>query len=173
MPAIDFDTLFTLELPYVMRTLRRLGVQPSDEEDLAHDVFFAVYRALESFDPTRPVRPWLFGFAYRLASNYRRKLRPVDELPKEELSDPRPAADEELARADQRRLVLAALERIPLARRGVLILVDLDGLPVIEAARVLELPEGTAHSRLSRAREELAEHLTRLTKKERHARSAS
>ena len=170
LASLDFSTLFTLELAYVVRSLRRLGVSPADVEDLAHDVFIAVHGELENFDQTRPVRPWLFGFAFRVASNYRRKLKPANELEAAELLDPRPLAEEELVRAADRALVVKALESIPLVRRAVFILYEIDGVPIVDAARILEIPEGTAHSRLSKAREEFATAVTRLSKQENHGR---
>jgi len=163
---LHFDTLFTLELAYVVRSLRRLGVRPGDVEDLAHDVFIAVHRELPKFDAARPVRPWLFGFAFRVASNYRRKLRPADELADADPADPRPLAEEELVRAADRAMVVRALEDLPLARRAVFILVDIDGVPIVEVAKTLDIPEGTAHSRLSKARDEFAAAIRRIRKQE-------
>lgn len=171
MKPLDFQTLFTLELAYVMRTLRRLGVYEADLEDVTHEVFIAVHRSLAEYDPSRPVKPWLFGFAFRFASNYRRKLRPADEISSEHVSDAHPLADEALSRADDRRLVLAALDRIPLARRAIFVMHELDGLAVVEIARVLAIPEGTAHSRLSKARVEFTDAITKLARKESHGRS--
>lgn len=172
MKALDFQTLFTLELAYVMRTLRRLGVYEADLEDVTHEVFIAVHRSLADYDASRPVKPWLFGFAFRFASNYRRKLRPADELaPDDHLSDSQPLADEALSRADDRRLVLAALERIPLARRAIFVMHELDGLAIVEIARVLAIPEGTAHSRLGKARAEFSEAIAKLARKESHGRT--
>ena len=169
--TIDFSTLFSLELAYVVRSLRRLGVSPADVEDLAHDVFLAVFHALPQYESARPVRPWLFGFAFRVASNYRRKLRPAAEVMPEELSDPRPLADAELLREADRALVMRALEDLPLARRAVFILTEIDGVPIVEAARILEIPEGTAHSRLSKARDEFSVAIRRIHSKESHGRT--
>jgi RNA polymerase sigma-70 factor (ECF subfamily) len=52
----------------VLRSLQRLGVPPADLEDVAHDVFVVVYRRWADFDRDRPVRPWLFGIAFRTAA---------------------------------------------------------------------------------------------------------
>ena len=52
-------------------------------------------------------------------------------------------------------MVLAALERIPLPRRAVLVMHDLDDVPVAEVASVLGIPLFTAYSRLRKARREL------------------
>src|SRR5438552_2588961 len=73
--------LFDAHAGYVWSTLRRLGVPSADLEDLTHDVFLQVYRRLDVYDPLRPVRPWLFGFAYRIASQHRRRAHRRHETP--------------------------------------------------------------------------------------------
>src|SRR5688500_13501181 len=59
---------FERGFPYVHKSLRRLGVRDADLEDLAHDVFVVAHRQLERYDPERPLLPWLFGIAVRVAS---------------------------------------------------------------------------------------------------------
>src|SRR4051794_28713831 len=67
--------LFAAHGNYVWNALRRLGVRHADLEDLTHDTFVAVYKNWSSFDHRRAVRPWLFGFALRVASDHRRLAR--------------------------------------------------------------------------------------------------
>src|SRR5690349_23546888 len=71
----EFPAVFREHLGYVWHALRRLGVRERDLEDVTHDVFLAVFRKLEQYDPARPLRPWLFGFAFRVASDYRERAR--------------------------------------------------------------------------------------------------
>ena len=160
---LDFRTLFELEVGYVMRTLRRLSVVPADLEDLAHDVFLAVHEQLHRYDPARPLRPWLFGFAFRIASHYRRKSGREAALDAaEELVDAAEAPDALLEKERRRRLVLAALDAIELSRRAVFVLHELDGFTCEEISRTLEIPIGTAYSRLRLAREDFTSAMTRL-----------
>lgn len=63
-----------------------------------------------------------------------------------------------------RALVLAALERIPLPRRAVLVMHDIDDVAVSEVARVLGIPLFTVYSRLRKARRELQAALRRMLK---------
>jgi RNA polymerase sigma-70 factor (ECF subfamily) len=63
---VDFDSLFDAELDYVWNALRRLGVREADLDDEVNEVFLRVHRQLAQYDPSRPVRPWLFAFAARV-----------------------------------------------------------------------------------------------------------
>lgn len=163
-----FADVFAGELAYVMRSLRRLGIQPRDVEDVAHDVFVIVHRELPRYDATRPLRPWLFGIAFRVASDFRRLARNQREVPSvapPEVADDAEPPDRQLERSQDRALVLAALESVELGRRGVLVLHDIDGQPIPEVARALGIPLNTAYSRLRLARDELRAAVLRLAAK--------
>jgi RNA polymerase sigma-70 factor (ECF subfamily) len=163
-----FRAVFEAELEYVFATLRRLGVAPRDVEDVAHEVFLRVHQCWDQYDPSRPLRPWLFAFAVRLASDYRRLARHRREVfaePKEG-EGTASGADELLAGRDRRALVDAALEEVDLDRRAILLLHDLEECPINEVARMLEIPVNTAYSRLRVAREELLRAARRLRRKQ-------
>jgi RNA polymerase sigma-70 factor (ECF subfamily) len=156
--------LFHMHAAYVWNSLRRLGAPPSDLEDLTHEVFVQVYRHLGEFDPDKPVRPWLFGFAFRIASQHRRRAHRRREIPGEPdvAADPAALPDERAAREEDRRLVLAALQGIELDRRAVFVLYEIDGLPMGEIAGSLGIPVNTAYSRLRVARAEFVAAVKRL-----------
>src|SRR5207248_2142231 len=99
--------IYEAQFGYVWHSLRRLGVRERDLEDLAHDVFVAFYRGIEGYDRARPVKPWLFGIAFRVASDYRRRAQHRLEVPheKQEATDGAPGADELFAAGQARRLV--------------------------------------------------------------------
>jgi RNA polymerase sigma-70 factor (ECF subfamily) len=159
---LDFRTIFELEVGYVMRTLRRLGVAPADLEDLAHDVFLAVHQRLDSYDPSRALRPWLFGFAFRVASHYRRKAGRETALDHvERVVDAADGPDALLEKEARRKLVLAGLDAIELSRRAVFVLHELDGVTCDEIARTLAIPVGTAYSRLRLARQDFSAAMNR------------
>jgi RNA polymerase sigma-70 factor (ECF subfamily) len=158
---------FQRELDYVHRTLRRLGTAPSEVEDLAQEVFLALRRAWTEYDPDRPLRPYLFGIAFRIASAYQRKRNREVAFGIVELGDTGPGPDEALQTKQARAVVLAALERIPLPRRAVLVMHDIDDVPVGEVASVLDIPLFTAYSRLRKARRELEAAVRRLLKEAR------
>jgi RNA polymerase sigma-70 factor, ECF subfamily len=155
-PPPTLRALFTMHAPYLWNALRRLGVPASDLEDMTHEVFIQVARHLADFDTGRPVRPWLFGFAYRIASQHLRRAH----RRRETYSDPDatihpgPLPDEQIVADERRRLVLAALQRVDLDRRAVFVLHDIDGTPMADIAESLGIPTNTGYSRLRVARAE-------------------
>ena len=57
---------------------------------------------------------------------------------------------------------MAALERVPLPRRAVVVMHDLDGVPIAEIARRLSMSRFGAYARFGKARRELATAVRRL-----------
>jgi RNA polymerase sigma-70 factor (ECF subfamily) len=153
---------FDKELDYVFETLRRLGARPSEVEDLAHDVFVVLHRNWPTLDTTRPIRPYLFTVAFRVFSGYRR--RRVREIPQASLEAEDGGASPERTLQSKEAIALlhAALEQVPLRRRAVVILHDLDEVPIIEIAQTLSISRFGAYARLRKARKELAAAVRRL-----------
>ena len=119
--TLRFEAVFESELSYVWTSLRRLGVHARDLEDVAHDVFLQVHKTIARYDETRPLRPWLFAFAVRAASDYRRLARHRTDL----LGDDEPlvlddaSIEDDLTRREREAVVAAARrgQRVPRVRR--------------------------------------------------------
>jgi RNA polymerase sigma-70 factor, ECF subfamily len=163
-----FATIFETETSFVWNTLRRFGVPPRDLEDLSHDVFLTVHRRLKDYDPSRPLRPWLFGIVYRTAWRYRELARNRYELVGAEVdvADENAPADEQLMAHQARQRLLSALETIDLDQRAVFLMHDLEGCPMPEIATTLSIPLNTAYSRLRLARGRVKAALERMHAKE-------
>lgn len=146
---------FQKELDYVYRTFRRLGAPPSELDDLAQELFLVLRGTWTAYDPTRPLRPYLFGIAFRIAAANHRKRRRELSVEVVEADDGRPGPDEALEAKQSRALLLAALEKVPLPRRAVLVMYDIDDMPMDQVAAALAIPRFTAYSRLRKARREL------------------
>jgi RNA polymerase sigma-70 factor, ECF subfamily len=164
LSAAEFPAVYAAELGYVWHALRRLGVQDRDLEDLCHDVFVVVFRNLAVYDTRRPIRPWLFGIAFRVASDYRRSARQRREIPgtTRELTCPAPPADEVMLRRERQRLVARALDGLELDRRAVFVMHDIDGHVMPDIAAALGIPLNTAYSRLRLARVDFAAAIKRV-----------
>jgi RNA polymerase sigma-70 factor (ECF subfamily) len=165
--AVRSDCLgaFQREFDYLCRTLRRLGVPASDIEDVAHEVFLVLHRRWEDYDPACALRPWLFGIAFRVAASHRR--RSAREVPHGwlDIEDSGREPEQAVAAAQARTIVLAALEEVPLARRAVLVMHDLDDASMHDIATALSIPLFTAYSRLRKARKEFETAVRQLQKR--------
>ncbi len=151
----DCFQLYRRELDYLIGSLRRLGVPGGDIDDVLHEVFLVMLRRWDDYDRTRPLRPWLFGIAFRVASGHRRRTHREllsDNCDAEDLGA-RP--DDMVAATQGRRLLLEALGAVPLERRAVLIMHEVDELAMRDIAEQLAIPLFTAYSRLRKARREL------------------
>lgn len=120
-------------------------------DDVAQETFVRAFAALEQFDERRPLGPWL----KRIAVN-----RAIDELRSERrlhLVEAKEAATGEsrIERRESEDAVVAAVRRLDVGKRVVVVLHFWLGYSLRQVAEVLALPPGTVASRLSRALAEL------------------
>jgi RNA polymerase sigma-70 factor (ECF subfamily) len=156
---------FDRELDYVFATLRRLGAPREDIEDLAHDVFMVLFRNWTTLDTERPLRPYLFGIAFRIVcAHRRRRLREVPH-PAPDVEGSGPNAEQSVQAHQATDLLWAALARVPLPRRAVIILHELDEVPIAEVAKQLSITRFGAYARLHKGHRELAAAVRRLQRR--------
>lgn len=161
-----FREVYDRHFDYVWNSLRRLAVPERDLEDVCHEVFVVAYKNYEDYDPERPMQPWLFGIAFRVASDYRNKASNERELLTEPEAPSRPSeADRKLDKKEARNLVMEALEGMDVEKRAVFILNKLDGHAMPEIAETMSVPLNTAYSRLRLAKEEFTENIRALRNK--------
>ena len=152
---------------FVFRSLQRLGIRPSDLEDVFQEVFLVVHRRLHTFDGSSALTTWLFGVCLRVAAAHRRRAWFRRELPADDsLEDAREAPaserpDEALAARQARALLDRVLDRMDLDKRAVFVMFELDQLPSEEIATILGVPVGTVWSRLHAARKQFEKVLER------------
>ena len=165
-PAAPFDlgAVYAREFDWVWQTLRRLGIAPRNLPDVTHDVFVVVHQRAFTYDPSRPLRPWLFGVAYRVARDHLNLGRNRHESVTEaiEVADTAPTQEHQVEQSQARELVLAALQSLDLERRVVFILHDLEEQPMSEIAETLGAPAKTLYARLKVAREQFVAAVRRL-----------
>ncbi|MFJ1595831.1 RNA polymerase sigma factor SigM [Streptomyces sp. NPDC088261] len=147
--------------------LRTLGDR-EEAADAVQDALVSAFRAAHTFRGQSAVTTWLHRItvnacldrARKVAS---RKTSPMEDTERlEQLLEPHESAEAPAERQDLHRELLAALARLPVDQRAALVLVDMQGYPVAEAARVLGVPTGTVKSRCARGRARLLPLLTHL-----------
>lgn len=156
--------IFQGHADFVLRLVRRLGVRPSDVEDVAQEVFVIVHRRLADLQAGVPVRSWLFGISRRVVANYRRQLQRRQELPSQQLEDVAVACDQvaQLQSSRDRARLEHALGRLDSDKREVFVLFELEGMDMKDVADMIGCPLNTAYSRLYAARNVVRQALSRL-----------
>jgi RNA polymerase sigma-70 factor (ECF subfamily) len=142
--------------------LRTLG-NPDDAADAVQDALVSAYRAAATFRGESAVTTWLHRITVNACLDLarRRASRPTTTL-SDRTDAETAAAPGPLEAADTAATVLAALRRLPMDQAAAVVIVDVEGFSVREAAEILGAPEGTVKSRCARARARLAELLSEL-----------
>ncbi|WP_446044908.1 RNA polymerase sigma factor SigM [Streptomyces olivaceus] len=147
--------------------LRTLGDR-EEAADAVQDALVSAYRAAHTFRGQAAVTTWLHRITVnacldRARKAASRKTAPVDDTERlEQLLEPHESASAPAERNELHRQLLAALDTLPGDQRAALVLVDMQGYPVAEAARILDVPTGTIKSRCARGRARLLPLLTHL-----------
>jgi len=150
--------------------LRTTG-DPEEASDALQDALISAYRRADSFRGDAAVTTWLHRIVVNASLDRlrRRAVRPWTALPEDEGNTPALIDDTRLAdpgvaveSSETSREVRAALDTLPPDQRAAIVLVDLEGWSVDEAAKALDCPVGTVKSRCFRGRAKLAERLAHL-----------
>jgi len=157
-PELETSCLAVYEkdLDSLHERLQRLGAGPSEVEDLAQEVFLILHRNWPALDVSRPFRPYLFAVAFRVACAHRRRRR--REVPCADLDaeDQAVGPEQSLQSKESARVLMAALDTMPLPSRAVVVMHALDGISIVEVAARLSLTRFGVYARLRKARKELA-----------------
>jgi RNA polymerase sigma-70 factor (ECF subfamily) len=158
--------------PVYSVALRMLG-RVEDAEDVVQETFVRMFRALDRYDPARPLRARLLTIASRLAIDHwrRRGSRPIPLVTREpgsageererEIADPGLGPEELAMRSDEERRADPLIHSLPPHYRVVVVMRHLQDMSYEEIAAALQLPLGTVKARIHRARALLKERLER------------
>lgn len=132
--------------------LRTLGDR-EEAADALQDALLSAYRAANRFRGEAAVTTWLHRIVVNACLDRirRRQARPTVPLPESGPNEPATDTDR-----DTPLMVRAALDELSADQRAALILVDIQGYPVTDAAEILGVAEGTIKSRCARGRARLA-----------------
>jgi RNA polymerase sigma factor (sigma-70 family) len=136
----------------------------ADAEDCCQEAFLKAYRALGRFRAGEPFRPWLLQIVANEARNRRRSAGRRQHLLELAAGDARqadsaPSPESAVLAAEDQRLLLEAVNRLDDDDRQVIACRYFLELSGQETAAVLDCPEGTVKSRLSRALARLRERM--------------
>jgi RNA polymerase sigma factor (sigma-70 family) len=155
-----FEALVQRHGPMVWGVCRRVLGNEADAEDAFQATFLVLVRKAAAITDRATVGNWLYGVAHNTAFKAKAMTSRRRVKEREAADRPRPGVTEEVW-DDLRPLLDEELGRLPDRYRAVIVLCDVEGQPIKEAARLLGCPQGTVTSRLTRGRKLLAGRLAR------------
>lgn len=152
----DFRAVYRAHYGFVWHALHRFGVAPAVVDDAVQDVFVVAYRRRDSYRGPTP-KPWLYGIARRVASNYRRSLQRRAQRDQALPRATRPPA------ADGTREIIEGLERYLAGLRSedreLFVLSEIEGMTGPELASATGRNVQTIYTRVRKLKVELGEHV--------------
>ncbi|WP_198412644.1 RNA polymerase sigma factor SigM [Nocardioides mangrovicus] len=158
-----FGRLFARHRDRLWAVALRTTGDPEEAADALQDAMVSAFRRAESYRGDARVTTWLHRVVVnacldRMRRSGVRAVRPLpDDLEEYDVAATGDSPQDHAEQSDLRRELLAALATLPPDQRAALVLVDVEGCSVAEAAQVLQCPPGTVKSRCSRGRARLAE----------------
>lgn len=135
-----------------------------EAEDLVQETYLRATRAFGSLAPDSNLKSWMFAIMRNIRLNQLRHARSgptfvefdaTDENMWQIMDESAQTPYVHLIRKIERDQVRAAIEKLPVHYREVIVLRDLEGFSYKQIAGILQCPAGTVMSRLGRAREQL------------------
>lgn len=153
--TVAFELLMDMFRPAIVAQAMRMLRDSEDAQDAVQDTMVKACRALKTFQPERPMLPWLL----RICSNccvdiIRSRKATVDNIDTYEhaLTDDRINPAHDLERSQSGEWVQDAIERLPRKYREIIVMRHYRHMDVNQIALALNKPEGTVKSWLFRAR---------------------
>jgi len=144
-----------------------------EAEDLTQDIFFKIFKSLDTFDRRANFQTWLISISRNLCIDHYRSVRKERETVDREVdaadlapATPEPGPVAALEQRDRVALLKQAMSALPESLRTAVLMRDIQELSYQEIADRLRLPEGTVKSRINRGRTELARQIRKLRGKE-------
>jgi RNA polymerase sigma-70 factor (ECF subfamily) len=150
--SLAFRTLLEDVGPSISNFIRRRIADSSEIEDVFQDILLSLYQARHTYEPSRPLEPWLFAIARNVAADHahrhwsRVKWQDLTEFPPEVASDIETGIKPDLEEA---------LGHLTPVQREAFVMLKMEGLTTTEAARRAGISVGALKVRAHRAYETL------------------
>jgi RNA polymerase sigma-70 factor, ECF subfamily len=149
--SFEFENIALPHAAGLLRYAIRLAGEKARGEDLVQETLLSAWRNFHQFERGTNCKAWLFRILQNLHYKQMRRKSLGSEMPLRE-EGPRFAVPEQISANQQ---VREAFARLTPEHQEVLQLAVVEGFGIREVAQVLQVPEGTVMSRLSRARASL------------------
>lgn len=164
--AVDsFPDIYRRYFDFVWNSARSLGVGRDTIDDVVQEVFIVIHARLHTLREPKALRSWIYGIVRRTALAHLRAQRnrnaPVvdftDDIAHAAMSTPSDVTDQ----SEQAKLLWRLLEKLDDSKREVFVMAELAEMTIPEIAQALDIPLGTASTRLRAARKSFEAALAR------------
>lgn len=158
----SFEVLVERYSPRIYSLAYRFLNDKGEAEDAVQEVFIRVYRALPKSKLDLAFKPWIYKIATNECINRSRRRRESAAITTEALEgvpDGASSPQDEFLEKELREILTGAIARLPKRYRRVVLLRYMEGFSFREIAETLGIPEGTAKTFFSRAKEMLRKYL--------------
>jgi RNA polymerase sigma-70 factor (ECF subfamily) len=150
-----FESEAVPHLHDLFRVAVRLLLDQTRASDAVQETYLVAWQTFDRYQRGTNCRAWLFGILFNVIRHEQRRWQKWitganENFAETQLVAPQPVPDNLTDRE-----ILAALDRLPVQFRAVLLLVDVEEFSYREASDILGVPLGTVMSRVSRARKVL------------------
>ena len=171
--GVDRTALRELFMRYEMKLIRYVmsirGFEKSYAEEVVQDVFLKVWKNIKSFDTTKKFSSWIYAIAHNEATSLFRKFRSrglhnqVDIQDHEtELSTDFEEITAQFSEEERKNILEKALSELPLKYKEILILRYIEDKSYEEISTIIQKPQGTVATLISRAKTNLKEALLKI-----------
>ena len=163
-PSTEFRQQALTHLDTLYNFALRLTKRPPDADDLVQETYLRAFRFSHRFQPGTHLRAWLFQILRNtFLTFYRLREREAaiaeDGVPDWDTPMFHEAPEEDSRAMEAHTDLERAMRRLPEEFRTVLLLAEVEGMPLEEVARVMACPVGTVKSRINRARAKVRDYL--------------
>jgi len=157
-----FELLYSRYRGLLYRYILRQVNDAATANDLFQGSWEKIIKASGSYRPSAPFRAWMYRIAHNHVVDYFRRIRPISEIPPEEIQADNPAPEKQVLDEQRSSDLLEAVEQLPVEQKDALLLKLEAGLDLQTIAEVTGVSHETAKSRLryavSKLKKTLKEH---------------
>jgi len=146
--AKAFDQLYDRHRAPLYRYFIRQVNDPATANDLYQGAWEKIIKARNKYRPVSPFKVWMYRVAHNHLVDYYRRIRPVDSVEPDTLSDTQSDVSQAVIEREQKELLRAGISSLPVEQRNTLLLQLETGLKMEEIAKVTGVGRETVKSRL-------------------------
>lgn len=143
--------IFTKHSDFVYRTAYFLTKSKVMAEDITQETFIRMIKKYHLYDPSKPIKPWIYQIALNITRNMMRKQKLLSfvgittEMSQQEM------VERQVMKNEQEEELWKEINRLTKKSKELIVLHFYSGLTLVEVSQALNIPVGTCKSRLNYA----------------------